>query len=286
MDTVCSCNKLFDEKTRHPLVSVINLACPCSKDTIRVDCYAVILRQDLSDEPWHGRMGCDFSDSTVFFRKPKKTIDIACGRKHEQKGQLLMFHPDLLCGTALGTRLADYHFLNYQKTEALHLSTAERKTLEQCFADIEHELEWGIDKYSARLIVNKIEMLLNYCCRYYHRQFITRHDVYAEQVESIGRRVDDELLAGNVCRDGLPRIAAYAAWAGMSEPYFNDMLRKLTGKDFDRFVQFRRIAIAKQMIIAHRQTDASVAAALGFCSTQCFQEAFKKITGVSTEEYR
>lgn len=286
MDTVCSCNKLFDEKTRHPLVSVIDLAYPCSKDTIRVDCYAVIMRKGLANEVWNGGMECDFSDSTVFFREPRNTIDIACGCKRNRQGRLLMFHPDLLCGTALDTCLADYHFLNYQKTEALHLSAAERKTLEQCFADIEHELEWGIDKYSARLIVNKIEMLLNYCCRYYHRQFITRHDVYAEKVEAIARRVDDELLAGSVRRRGLPRIAAYAAWTGMSEPYFNDMLRKLTGKDFDRFVQFRRIVIAKQMIIAHRQTDASVAAALGFYSTQCFQEMFKKITGVSTEEYR
>ncbi len=36
------------------------------------------------------------------------------------------------------------------------------------------ELSQNIDKYSQRLIVSNIELLLNYCTRFYGRQFISR----------------------------------------------------------------------------------------------------------------
>jgi len=48
------------------------------------------------------------------------------------------------------------------------------KIVVDCFDKIRYELEHSIDKHSKMLIVANIELFLNYCIRFYERQFISR----------------------------------------------------------------------------------------------------------------
>src|SRR5205085_2463143 len=102
---------------------------------------------------------------------------------YQPKGYALAFHPDLIHGTPLGRHIGDYTFFSYQSNEALHLSERERRIVMDCFSKIEYELEQAIDKHSKRLIVSNIEMLLNYCLRFYDRQAITREHVHKGTLE-------------------------------------------------------------------------------------------------------
>src|ERR1700743_3132332 len=95
-------------------------------------------------------------------------------RRLTPKGWVLLFPPDLLIGTPLGKHIHDYSFFSYDVNEALHLSEKERQTVLDCFAKITTELEQNIDKHSKTLIASNIELFLNYCTRFYDRQFITR----------------------------------------------------------------------------------------------------------------
>ena len=86
-------------------------------------------------------------------------------------------------GTTLGRDIHDNTFFGYQSNEALHLSERERKIVLDCFSKIEYELERAIDKHSKRLILSNIELFLNYCVRFYDRQFITRDNAHKGTLE-------------------------------------------------------------------------------------------------------
>ena len=73
--------------------------------------------------------------------------------------------------------MKEYTFFSYEVNEALHLLIKERELVIDCMKKIEYELQQAIDKHSKTLITNNIELLLNYCVRFYDRQFVTRSHV-------------------------------------------------------------------------------------------------------------
>lgn len=93
---------------------------------------------------------------------------------YQPKGKALIFHSDRLLGTQLAKHMDDYSFFSYNTNEALHLSEKEKNLIMDCFSKIEYELQQSINKHSKTLIASNIELFLNYCTRFYYRQFITR----------------------------------------------------------------------------------------------------------------
>ena len=124
-----------------------------------------------------GEKCCDYSDGTLIFSSPGETVDIEeHNRKQMSKGWLLVFHPDLIRGTSLGMHIQDYTFFTYHKTEALHISQREKKVFMRCLEIIGDELQRAIDRHSRILVSRSMELLLDYCMRFYDRQFITRNE--------------------------------------------------------------------------------------------------------------
>lgn len=303
--SVCSCNKLFSEKTLHPLISVIDLSKDCKETLLHTDNYAVMLRHLSSEDFSYGRTKYDFSTSTLLFRGPGKEIQILSKKNQsgssqdicqkvstdldkkskQNKDLLLIFNTRLLCGTTLYQKLKDYKFFHYKPEEALHLSQEETGHIFRIMNDIEQELEWGVDRFSALILSNKIEMMLNYCCRYYERQFITRHDTCTLLANKAKVLIDEFLLDGKYEPCSAPSACRFAAQLHLSSAYFNDLLKYKTGKDFNEYLQLRRIDIAKQLLLKDKP-DREIALQLGFCTPQYFRQIFQKITGNSTEEYK
>lgn len=121
----------------------------------------------------------DYQEGALVFIAPGQVIIMDnTAEKYQPKGYALAFHPDLIYGTSPRRHMQDYTFFSYQSNEALHLSERERKIVLDCYSKIEYELEHVIDKHSKRLIVSNIEILLNYCVRFYDRQSITRDNVH------------------------------------------------------------------------------------------------------------
>jgi AraC family transcriptional activator of pobA len=281
---VCTCNKLFCEKTLHPLVSVIDLSKGCDEHQIRVDGYAVLLRKSLTKKHSYGRKSYDFSDATLLFNAPDKAIDMEEQGFLKSGGTLLVFHPDLFCGNPLGQSIKDFTFFNYHPDEALHLSCCERRLIKQCLDLIKEELKWGVDKLSATIICDHITLLLHYCQRFYQRQFITRHDADAELVKKVDAELEDYLTSGRIANEGKPSASQFANQLMMSVAYFNDLLKQETGKEFTEYMKLKSIDIAKRLI--YQKSDEDIATMLGFCSTACFQHLFEKVTGITTQDYR
>lgn len=289
MESINTCNKLFAEKTLHPLASVIDMSAPCSKSKVQLDCYCImVLENNYKSQTEYGLRSCDFTDGTILFNLPSKVVDINQNTKcNPTPGHMVLFHPDLLIGTPLGRRINSYTFFKYRKDEALHISASELRDINHIIGDIEHELRRGIDEYSATILSNNIELLLNYCLRFYHRQFIMRHDADDGEFKRFASLMDNYMTSGNVRRSGMPCGACrFTQQMNMSAAYLSDLVRNESGKSVTEYAQLRRIELAKQMIIADKDSDAKIALTLGYANVAEFRKLFEKLTGVTTEEYR
>ena len=280
--TVCRCNRLCGQQTLHPLASVVDLRKGGATARVSIDCYAVLLAGGSPGVCRRGPYSCDYSDAAVLFAPPGRRVSAA----EAPEGRLLLFHPDLVRSEGLGARMPLYTFFGYRSDETLRLSARERRQVERCLDYIDEELHWGIDSFSRPLLCNKIELLLNYCLRYYARQFTLRHDISERTIAAARRRLDDYLLSGRTAEQGLPGAAEMARWAGHSEAYTADMLRHETGCGICDFVQSRRLAAAKRMLLGTPMTVGEVASALGFGCEQAFRRLFTRLAGCTPAEYR
>ena len=208
------------------------------------------------------------------------------GQVYQPVGHALVFHADLLRGTSLGKTINDYHFFSYNANEALHLSERERQIVLDCFSKIETELHQNIDKHSKKLIASNIELFLNYCDRFYDRQFITRDNVNKGILEKF-----EELLNGYFSSDkpqkiGLPSVAYFADELHLSANYFGDLIKKETGKTAKEYIQNKIIDVAKNMTFDANKSVNEIAYELGFKYPQHFTRLFKNATGLTPNEYR
>lgn len=187
-DTVSQYNVLNNHETLHPLVSIIDFskANPRSwggEKNVRINygLYCIFLKDVKCGDLKYGRNYYDYQEGTLVFVAPGQVMEIENdGNVYQPKGYALVFHPDLVHGTSLAKSIHEYNFFSYNANEALHLSERERQIVMDCFSKIEFELQQNIDKHSKKLIASNIELFLNYCERFYDRQFITRDKVWLE----------------------------------------------------------------------------------------------------------
>lgn len=287
IETVHQCNCCLGNKTLHPLVSAIDLSrANVMQRTIRFDFYTVLLLDSEYGDTIYGRKYYDYSNATMIFLAPGESININQSKALPRKGWLLVFHPDFLCGTSLGRNINGYSFFSYHLNEALHLSLRERNKAAECFGNIEEELQHAIDCHSKVLISKYIELLLDYCSRFYDRQFITRNEVNKTILAKTDKLLDDYIRCDGLKSGKLPSVKYCADILHLSPHYFNDLLKFETGKNMDEYFQLMRMETGKKMMMEKENTVGLVARKLGYPSVQYFSNLFKKLVGVTPNEYR
>lgn len=293
-DTVTEYNALNNHETLHPLVSVINFskANPRSwggEKNIRINygMYCIFLKDVKCGDLKYGRNYYDYQEGTLVFVAPGQVMEIENdGQVYQPKGHALVFHPDLIHGTSLGRIIQEYSFFSYNANEALHLSERERQIVLDCFSKIEFELQQNIDKHSKKLIASNIELFLNYCDRFYDRQFITRDNVNKGILEKFEELLNSYFLSEKPQNMGLPSVAYFAEELHLSANYFGDLIKKETGKTAKEYIQYKIIDVAKTMTFDSDKTVNEIAYELGFKYPQHFTRLFKNVTGFTPNEYR
>jgi AraC-like DNA-binding protein len=293
-ETVNEYNVLNNHETLHPLVSIIDFskAKPRSwggqkKVKLHFGLYCIFLKDVKCGDLKYGRNYYDYQEGTLVFIAPGQVIDIENdGKIYQPKGHALVFHPDLIQGTNLAKSINDYSFFNYQANEALHVSDRERHIILDCFAKIEHELQQGVDKHSKKLIASNIELFLNYCERFYDRQFITRDTANKGILEKFEALLNGYFSSGKPQTIGLPSVAYFADELHLSANYFGDLIKKETGKSAKDYIQDKIIEIAKNKTFEPDKTVNEIAFELGFKYPQHFTRLFKNVTGVTPNKYK
>ncbi|RZK36579.1 MAG: AraC family transcriptional regulator [Hymenobacter sp.] len=288
-NTISEYNTFNKHETKHPLVSVVDLskADPRQGSKMYFGFYTIFLKDVKCGDLVYGRATYDYQEGTLVFFAPGQVAGIVNdGEIYQPKGHGLVFHADLIHGTSLGKRIQEYSFFGYQSSEALHLSERERSIILDYFSKIEYELERGIDKHSKKLIISNIELLLDYCVRFYDRQFITRDNVHQGILERFENLLNEYLASEKPQTLGLPSVAFCADGLNLSANYFGDLVKKETGKTAMEYIQSKLIDTAKEKIFDAGKTVNQVASELGFKYPQHFVRLFKQRTGHTPHEYR
>lgn len=286
--TVYDCNCRLGCKTLHPQVSIINLENPdLGQDAVKFEFYAILLIEKCDDGCCCcGRKYYDYSNATMVFLNPGEIFKMSEAGVLPDKGWLLAFHPDLLYRTSLRNHIQNYTFFSYRKEEALHLSQRETATITCCLENIEEELQHAIDAHTATILSRHIELMLDYCTRFYERQFITREDKNKNVLKKLDTLLDAYIASGRLRSAILPTPEYCATELGLSASYFNDLLKFETGKTLDEYFQLKRLDVAKKMLLNAGSTPTYVARQLGYPNVQYFSRLFKAITGTAPNEYR
>lgn len=289
IDTVKQYNDTIGIDTLHPLVSVINFDEIPTYQYFRryMGVYAVFLKYINCGDMRYGCQPYDYEDGTLVFIAPGQVYGIdSKGKLIKPAGKALIFHPDLIVGTSLVKHMKNYSFFSYEVNEALHLSKKERATVNDCFEKIASEIDTNLDNHSKTLIVSNIELFLNYCMRYYDRQFITRNNANRDILVRFEDLLNDYFKSELPKKLGLPSVSWCAEQLNLSSNYFGDLIKKETGNTALDYIQAKLIDQAKSKIFDPAKSINVIADELGFKYQQHFTRLFKQKTGMTPNEYK
>ncbi|WP_437397616.1 helix-turn-helix domain-containing protein [Flagellimonas lutimaris] len=287
-------NILNNHKTLHPLVNVLDLSLANPRDwdgnkkvRLYFGFYCVFLKEFKGCDLRYGRQYYDYQEGTLLFVSPGQIMDVETdGQIYQPIGHVLAFHPDLIHGTALGQNIDSYNFFGYHTNEALHISDEEREIVMDCLSKIKYELNKGVDKHSKKLIASNIELFLNYCDRFYDRQFITRDNENKGVLEKFEAKMKNYFNSDAPQKLGLPTVTYFADELNLSANYFGDLVKNETGKSAKDHIQDYMIEIAKKKTFNTDKSVSEIAYELGFKYPQHFNRFFKKQVGYTPNEYR
>lgn len=271
----------------HPLVSVIDYAkaSPIRHSLNNYSVYGLFLRDDASVDLDYGCGRYDYRQGTLLCVAPGQIGGKEDnGERVSITGWALLFHPDLLHGTPLEKEIKRYSFFDYRVNEALHMTDEEHDILVSLIRQIQDELHKKRDEFQDAILVEYIGLILNFCRRFYNRQFITRKlensDILAK-FEHLLRDYYEEKLQLTL---GLPTVQYCADKLCMSSNYFGDMVKRMTGDTASDYIRQYIIQRAKNEL-ATGEGIAQVAYELGFEYPQHLSRMFKKQTGMTPSEY-
>ena len=288
LNTVQDFNDYQGVETLHPLVSVVHVENTehIQECVMHYGLYAIYLKENKGCKLSYGCTPYDFDEMTVTSFAPGQVVKVEPNPDVPfAKFTALVFHPDLLNRTALGRQMSRYEFFDYSSTEALHLSVQEVEVFRGVITMIEQELHRAIDKHTRELIISNIELLLNYCLRFYDRQFITREEINHSVVKRFMELLDD-YISSKALREGLPTVAYFADKCCLSSGYFGNLVRVETGRTAKDIIADRLLAHAKQLLNDDTLTITMISERMGFDYPQHFVRFFKSHTGKTPSAYR
>nr|WP_249665434.1 helix-turn-helix transcriptional regulator [Mucilaginibacter sp. Bleaf8] len=294
MQSIADVYRFFDldQPLRHPLVAVVDFSYvneqAAGNTLISGDYYCLLFKKYNGNNVKYGRKVVDFNNGSLICLAPNQVLqlesdmDLNC----EKEGWGIFFHPDLIRNTPLYDRMKAYTFFTYEVSEALHMSDKERNIFFECVRKLNDELQENIDNHSQTIIISNIELLLNYCTRFYGRQFITRKSTHSPVVAQVEKLLSEYFTNHELQEQGLPTVKSLASKVNLSPGYLSDLLKKETGKNTQDHIHFYLIEAAKNSLINTNKSVSEVAYALGFEYPQYFNKLFKQKTGKTPIEFR
>lgn len=289
-DSIRQVNDFYEVPTLPPMVSVVHLERTDSealpKYQLHYGIYAIWLKETKGCNLSYGRTPYDFDEQTVTSFEPGQTVTVEITNRNIRPRCIgLLFHPDFLNRTQLGRNMQRYEFFSYSSTEALHLSETEVSVFKQVLDMIEMELQHPIDNHTRELIVSNIELLLNYCLRFYDRQFITREEINHNVVKQFDVLLKD-YIRKQAEKEGLPTVSYFADKCCLTPGYFGQLVKTETGRTAKDFINDKLLTSAKEFLNDDQLTVNQISARLGFEHPQHFVRFFKQHTGQTPNEYR
>ena len=292
LKSIADLSQLMNENEKHPLIIIVDFSKVVQHVQepmkIKTDFYSVMFKKYCNTIFTYGRKPIDFNEGSLICLGPNQiiTIESEIDTKLLTEGWGIFFHPDLIRNTSLNNKIKEYTFFSYEVSEALHLSDKEKRLLMDCIDIIQSELKNNIDDFSQNIIVSTIELFLNYCARFYGRQFITRKASNIDVISKIEVFLNQFFNTNNEHFPKLPTVKNLAELVNLSPGYLGDLLKKETGLNAQEHIHQAIIEQAKNSLQNSNKSVSEIAYKLGFEYPQYFSRLFKQKTGVTPLEFR
>lgn len=270
---------------RHRLVSVIDYeqVSPIRHSLNYYNVYGIFLRDD--DEVIDLKYGCgdyDYKKGTLICVAPGQI-----GGKEDNgetvsiSGWALLFHPDLLHGTRLDKDIRHYSFFDYRVNEALHMTEDEKQSIVAIMRMISDEINnHPKDESQDSIVVGLIGLLLNYCQRFYNRQFQTRKIANNNILSRFESLLNEYYKENRQLELGLPTMQYCSEALCMSANYLGDVIKRASGDTGGNYIRRMIVREAKNRL-ASGLSISETAYSLGFEYPQHFSRMFKKVEGIT-----
>lgn len=277
-------------KPRHPLITLIDL---CEIDRshrltdgslYRLGFYSIFCKQSKGSMIY-GKSHYDFNEGSLIFTAPGQVMSSGPDLPVKE-GWGLFFHPDLLNRTELGKKIKDYSFFHYATNEALHVSDEEKSIITDCVENLKREYSQNIDRHTQGLIQSNLELLLNYCNRFYDRQFFSRSKMNNDLVQRFEGILKEYFYRDDLIEAGLPDVKYFSSRLNLSPNYLSDLLKRYTGKTTQEYIHLQLTEKAKSLLWGSDKSISEIAYELGFQHPSHFTKIFKTKTGKSPKEFR
>lgn len=288
LDTIQHLNEYYGFEHLNPMITVGHYKGTLQPGTTTYDfgVYAIFIKETKGCKLNYGLTKYDFDEMSVTaFAPGQKVTAIMEEGKVQPRWTVLAFHPDFLVRTALGSKMSSYGYFSYSSNEALHLSKDEVELLGTVLALIEREMKHNIDRHTRTIIISHIEVFLDYCLRFYERQFYTREIINNSVVEKFNAMLDN-YIAGDIQERGLPTVAYFADKLCLSSGYFGELVKTSTGMTAKDMIAERLVGAARELLNDLTLSVTQVGDKLGFEYPQHFVRFFKRRTGRTPKEYR
>ena len=278
-------------KPKHPLISVIDFEkIKCYSEerlrSVAYNFYCIAIKKNFEGKMKYGQNYYDFDEGLMTFFAPGQVITTEINYDKVLKGWWLVVHPDFIRQSHLGKSISGYGFFSYSVHEALHLSEDEEGLLEGLIEKIEIEATSSMDNFSQDVIISYLELFLNYCNRFYNRQFITRKQAGNDLLSRLEELLIAYFSGPEVQQNGLPSVQYLAEKLNVSPKYLSDMLKTLTGQTAQQHIHIKLIEKACEILSTTELPVSQIAYMLGFEHPQSFSKLFKNKTSTSPLEFR
>ena len=252
----------------------------------RINCYGIFLQKEFPEGLTYGMGTYHDGDGSLMAYSPGQIGGkLDDGSLRQYHGWVLLFDNEYIQGTAIEQKLCDYHFFSYHSNEALFLTPDEKDTLSQLMANLRKELEEQSQSFGHEDIVkNYILIILDYCNRFYFRQFKEMSSEGSDILARFQQLLNDYYASGKQKSNGLPSVKYCAGELCLSPGYFGDIIRGALGESPKDYIRGFVIMRAKNLILSG-MSIAQTGEELGFEYPQHFTRMFKNTTGQTPRQF-
>lgn len=257
---------------------------PLTSSEIQVNLFKIALKKNFTGKIKYGKNRYKTDNGLMLFSEPGQVV--SWDTLTFWDGYALVFHPDILKSNPVASKISRYKYFSYEVDDALFMTPEEAETITWLFTKIHLELTEKKSNANLDIVLSLLNAVLSYAEVYYERQY--GFDQHSDATISSRIKLYLQNYYSNLSHPvkEVPSVSSIATDLNLSPNYMTDLLRAETGKSTVSFIHEFVTEQAQILLLQTSMNVSDVAWHLGFSNFAYFSRLFKKMKGISPNEFR